>query len=478
MRSGLKIPLRIATILVVLTIAVAGGCIKDFPGSIALENGDEGIGFGTIDQIQNAQSAHAEFVTPDGKGKIKVKTSPDGLYVLRGKPGVYLLKSYFFEPGDESEPFAINLTSPLPVELVGGKVLYFGRIYTSSLSTNVYLIDDFVRDKMQFARLFGSAEGIESSFPNDEYYALMEKHVNAEPASNSASGNSIKIGATTYLMGEVWPGDQATLADMMNVSEIPPHEVELDAFYIDKRPVTHGQYAAYARRKGIRPPASCNKGPNRFQRGQLVPGHENKPMACLSWTEARQYCRSRGNDLPTEAQWELAARGRAWGDRSYGGVGIETSGSGWWTSPTGVVMRSRSLGEWTKDRYGVRYFQDSPRQNPQGPNNGSLAVVRAGPYRFAVEPEFSTSRIGFRCAGKQREVTMSSSAPDNAPFERIEVVRKANVLNQPAVAGGVVSQVKPGQRLILLGKNAGWWHVRLSDGSEGYLFEDFAVKGE
>ena len=109
----------------------------------------------------------------------------------------------------------------------------------------------------------------------------------------------------------------------------------------------------------------------------------NAPVIGLTWFEAESFCAALETELPTEAQWESAIR------------------------RGGSVVPSE-VSEWTADRYAAypKFTDRSPRIDPQGPDSGSLRVVRAGTkaggwHRFGVSPEDATRGIGFRCVGWQ-----------------------------------------------------------------------------
>jgi formylglycine-generating enzyme required for sulfatase activity len=212
----------------------------------------------------------------------------------------------------------------------------------------------------------------------------------------------------------------------------PPHEVYLDGFYIDRYEVTTAGYAAFLRIVGTR--GSDDVGQIRFVPNgwdQLrLPPDRHRPVVGLSWQAADFYCRWLGKRLPTEAEWEKAARGSdrrvyPWGDRdptatnaNYGNPGghndemdglrsVDSYEQG--RSPYGVFNMAGNAAEWVADWYDARYYDKAPDNNPHGPTTGVRRVVRGGSFadlpsglrttaRQSADPRDSGTRIGIRCA--------------------------------------------------------------------------------
>ncbi|MCP5094632.1 MAG: SUMF1/EgtB/PvdO family nonheme iron enzyme, partial [Chloroflexi bacterium] len=250
----------------------------------------------------------------------------------------------------------------------------------------------------------------------------------------------IYIPAKSFQMGSN-EGDFLSAPD-----EQPQHEVTLDAFYIDKFEVNIEQYAAFLNRLGGYQRACENVDctlPSRLAGYtsylieqdlgdgtlQYIPttGFANYPANHISWHGANAYCQSMGSRLPTEAEWEYAARGTdgrmyPWGNtapdetvaifqsNSYDNMKpVDALPAG--ASPFGVYSMAGSLWEWTADWYNETYYNESPNTNPLGPETGFAKAVRGGAWpfnnqaeklrttnRFSLSPGFISSTVGFRCA--------------------------------------------------------------------------------
>jgi len=189
--------------------------------------------------------------------------------------------------------------------------------------------------------------------------------------------------------------------------EVPVHQVDLDAFYIDKLETTNKEYKACMDAGACRPPVRLDCCTDT----QLVlwvtyfgdPKFDDYPVIYLDWHRASDYCAWRGARLPTEAEWEKAARGPdgrvyAWGSdqprpgllnfawspgefdqRALPGtaaVGSYPDGA----SPYGVLDMLGNVYEWVEDRYDPRYYAVSPDRNPTGPTEGNYRIARGGSF--------------------------------------------------------------------------------------------------
>lgn len=198
-------------------------------------------------------------------------------------------------------------------------------------------------------------------------------------------------------------------------NEKPPHTVYLDGYWMYQYPVTVPQYRSFClatNRKMLRHPRWGWK--------------DDHPIVNVSWNDATAYTQWAGVRLPTEAQWEKAARGTdgrkfPWGNEWDGSkcansvgrkslsstkpVGSYPQGA----SPYGCTDMAGSVWAWCADWYGERYYSSSPSKNPPGPNSGDDRVLRGGSwnyrdegyfrcsYRNGLVPDVRDNYWGFRC---------------------------------------------------------------------------------
>jgi formylglycine-generating enzyme required for sulfatase activity len=221
----------------------------------------------------------------------------------------------------------------------------------------------------------------------------------------------IRVPAGEFLMGS----DAGEYED-----EKPLHRVSLSAFFIDTYEVTVSRYAKFLEAEDHEPP---------FLWAQATDGnHSEKPVIGVDWYDAYAYCRWAHKRLPTEAEWEKAARGAdgriyPWGNAAptashakYGGrawkgygtlarVGSFAAGK----SPYGVYDLAGNAWEWVADRYEATYYQSHDTRDPRGPSTGPLRVLRGGSWnsdaailraanRSGYVPSAKRSDFGFRCA--------------------------------------------------------------------------------
>jgi formylglycine-generating enzyme required for sulfatase activity len=212
----------------------------------------------------------------------------------------------------------------------------------------------------------------------------------------------VPIPGGTFMMG-CSPGDDECID-----GEKPPHSVTVSSFEMLETEVTESQYETVM---GANP--SCN-----FSGG----GGTDNPVECVSWFDARAFCEAIGGRLPTEAEWEYAARGGT-ETKYYCGDDPECLNDiAWYYSNSfyhkhdvkeaepnayGLYDMLGNVWEWTNDWYAV--YDSSPAHNPQGPQSGSLRVYRGGSFDFPADylrvsfrnfgsPSFGLAYLGLRCA--------------------------------------------------------------------------------
>jgi len=206
--------------------------------------------------------------------------------------------------------------------------------------------------------------------------------------------------------------------------EGPPHSVEVKPFFIDTTEVTNKQYAQCVEAGACNSPIKTNSDKRESYYGN--PEFDDHPVIEMRWEDANAYCTWAGRNLPTEAQWEKAARGTdgrifPWGNENPNetllnynqNVGDTTEGGSYEgdKSPYGAYDMAGNVMEWTNDRYSQVYYSKSPAENPTGPEAGETFVMRGGTlytgrYVFVratdrsqgIAPLWYYAYIGFRCA--------------------------------------------------------------------------------
>ncbi|HEY3330770.1 MAG TPA: SUMF1/EgtB/PvdO family nonheme iron enzyme [Capsulimonadaceae bacterium] len=208
-------------------------------------------------------------------------------------------------------------------------------------------------------------------------------------------------------------------AFLKDFKDAPTHTVTLDGFWVYQKPVTVAQYRAF-----------CNETKRKMPGKPIWGWHDDHPMVRVSWNDAMAYAEWAGATLPTEAQWEKAARGmdgRAypWGqewdatlcshstNRPGDLGGTEPAGSypdG--ASPYGALDMAGNVTQWCLDLYGDNYYTSGADTNPTGPTTGKDRVQRGASwsdrtfplfrsaYRQHGNPKDSNDSTGFRCVMK------------------------------------------------------------------------------
>jgi formylglycine-generating enzyme required for sulfatase activity len=244
-------------------------------------------------------------------------------------------------------------------------------------------------------------------------------------------------------------------AGKVPTSEGPEHEVSLPAFWIDRTEVTNAMFARFVSQAGYTPQAKAHyvfdfaKGEWALTAGadwqhprgpdSSIKGLEQHPVIQVFWEDAKAYCTWAGRRLPTEAEWEKAARGvdsrrYPWGSErvsatrlNFADVNVSelswarlTEDDGYrftapvgsypdGASPYGALDMVGNAWEWVSDFFNEAYYQRSPAKNPQGPDTGEQRVIRGGSWlgdyadvrasaRRSTSPYTASDELGFRCA--------------------------------------------------------------------------------
>lgn len=218
--------------------------------------------------------------------------------------------------------------------------------------------------------------------------------------------------------------------------EQPQHRVYLDAFQIDRYEVSNVDYLRFILATGTDWPP--------FWREQPFPEKMARhPVINVNWHEADAYCRWAGRRLPTEAEWEKAARGVdgrifPWGDEPAGWIKSNIAHSGSkrgfkypplanvnrydkGVSPYGVYQMAGNVSEWVADWFDPEYYRRGDNENPKGPKSGDIKVFRGGSWnedpevarsagRNAGAPDHRSYLTGFRCAKSATSSRLSAVA--------------------------------------------------------------------
>jgi sulfatase modifying factor 1 len=222
-----------------------------------------------------------------------------------------------------------------------------------------------------------------------------------------ASGELVLIPGGEFLMGSDSQGDHS-----------PAHKVAVATFYIEKTEVTNAQYQRFCEETGHRLPEFW--GMKGLRCGPDYPAH---PVVGVSWSDAVEYGAWCGRRLPTEAEWEYAARGGRVGLNYPNGETLDPADGNYKDSAKGgpVAVGSYAANgfglhdmqgnvvEWVWDFYAAEFYAVSPAKNPRGPEKGRFRVIRGGGwhsgaycnrvyYRNALPANWVDFNVGFRCA--------------------------------------------------------------------------------
>jgi iron(II)-dependent oxidoreductase len=266
------------------------------------------------------------------------------------------------------------------------------------------------------------------------------KKLAAERAKLPAHDEMVLIPAGWFIMGSDKKVDRNAYQ-----AEFPQRRVYLDAYEIDKFEVTTVQFLKFVLASDLQPLIDWQYDGGNFQETMA-----NHPVMHVSWDEADAYCKWAGKRLPTEAEWEKAARGEdgriyPWGNQmaglsraNFGRTGlsgpvrdrperlvlyppiISVDKYDNAVSPYGVFQMSGNVAEWVADWYDSKYYATAPDKNPKGPEKGTQRSFRGGSWidstpsvrvaqRNGTDPHTRMNWLGFRCA---RDVNRPGEQPN------------------------------------------------------------------
>jgi len=246
-------------------------------------------------------------------------------------------------------------------------------------------------------------------------------------------GEMVLVPAGEFLMGSDKKADRLAYR-----SEIPQRQVYLDAFEIGKYEVTALEYLKFV--------LATNRSPQldwRYDGGNFQESMANHPIMHVTWYDADAYCKWAGQRLPTEAEWEKAARGTQgrlfpWGSEYAGPTRANFGRTGLSgpvrdrperlllyppiisvdkyenaVSPYGLYQTIGNVAEWVADWYDPDYYKKAPDRNPQGPETGTQKAFRGGGWmdstttmrvamRNGTDPNTRINWLGFRCAQSEQ----------------------------------------------------------------------------
>jgi formylglycine-generating enzyme required for sulfatase activity len=333
---------------------------------------------------------------PGAQHRPEVSTKPPAATVAP-KPALLVIEVW---PGAE-----VCLDDQYPGRLSGG-----GRLVIPNPGVGVHDLRMSLISKNDFQHkaTVAPVQGLVVHAVREEV-ALSQKEVVPVPVDvrvNPKDGlKYVWIPPGTFVMG-CSPADNECFVD-----ETPSHRVTLSkGFWIGQTEVTVGAYRRFAAAAG-RPMPPAPGFNSRW-------ANDNMPIVNVSWNDGRDYCTWAGGRLPTEAEWEYAARGGsaagrygevgeiAWYDKNSGGQTHEVA-----QKPANAFRLFDVLGnvwEWVNDWYEQNYYQNRPSEDPPGPTSGSRRVLRGGSwsynsrsvrvsYRTRHDPDYWDDNLGLRC---------------------------------------------------------------------------------
>jgi iron(II)-dependent oxidoreductase len=241
----------------------------------------------------------------------------------------------------------------------------------------------------------------------------------------------VRIPEGWFLMGTIRKDDDPYgMETQFDDTEMPQRRIWLDAYEIDRDEVSLGEYLAWLQAQRLLPPEELQRLIRHLITVHSLPDYvmARWPALYVVWQEAVDFCQSRDKRLPTEAEWEKAARGPEgnlfpwgkakpeWGLAVFGQyhvheipivAAVDSGEEG--RSPFGLHHMAGNVAEWVWDWMGIDYYVMMPERNPQGPATGRYKSVRGGSWKSKPEmlrtatrggavPDQRAATVGFRCA--------------------------------------------------------------------------------
>lgn len=254
-------------------------------------------------------------------------------------------------------------------------------------------------------------------------------------AELASSAPMLTVAEGPFIMGTARASHEPFSFDLQyDDTEQPQRRVWLSQYEIDRDEVSLGEYLPWLRQQQRPLPEEVRK---LIDHVTMIHAMQPETLArwpalYVTWSEASDFCRAQGKRLPTEAEWEKAARGDSgnlfpWGQKPpttalamFGQyhaheipivAPIDSGEEG--RSPYGLHHMAGNAAEWVEDWFGIDYYATMPDRNPHGPANGRYKVVRGGSWKSApallrtatrsgASPDRRAATIGFRCARSAR----------------------------------------------------------------------------
>jgi iron(II)-dependent oxidoreductase len=254
-------------------------------------------------------------------------------------------------------------------------------------------------------------------------------------ATHAGSALMLTVAEGPFIMGTARTSHEPFSFDLQyDDTEQPQRRVWLHQYEIDRDEVSLGEYLLWLRQQQRHLPEEVRRLIDHVTTIHALPPKTlaRWPALYVTWSEASDFCRAQGKRLPTEAEWEKAARGDSgnlfpWGQKPptpalamFGQyhvheipivASVDSGEEG--RSPYGLHHMAGNAAEWVEDWFGIDYYATMPDRNPRGPANGRYKVVRGGSWKSApallrtatrggASPDQRAATIGFRCARSAR----------------------------------------------------------------------------